>query len=214
MNTLCNIQSNVMQYKSVAPVSLTPIPDLFWYKLNNNCYNYKVTNSPILDASFGGVPSFVASRIPGELCFSASGGVGTNFVFLPTVTRIPTMTFSCWINCTSFTVFSRVFDYGSFRLAFRGSSRLQLNDLYNLNFTKTLIGSWRHVCFTVNGTVFNHYEDGVFKGTLTITPFNSSSTGYIAKSTANDPGAVCSFSDLRLYGRVLSAAEINTLYNN
>jgi hypothetical protein len=212
MNTICHLQSNILQCKRIE--SRTPIPDLFWYKLNNNVYNYKVSNLPIVDASYGGVPSFVVSRLPGELCFSASGGTGTNFVYLPSVTRIPTMTFSCWINCTSFTTFSRIFDYGSFRLAFRGAQRLQLNDTYNLNFATTLVGSWKHICFTVNNTTFTHYENGILKATIVMTPLNSTSVGFIAKSTANDPGAVCRFSDLRLYGRVLSASEISTLFQN
>ena len=212
MNTICHLQSNILQCKRVE--SITPIPDLFWYKLNNDIYNYKVSNLPIVDASYGGVPAFAASRLPGQLCFSTTGGVGTNFIYLPSIIRTPTMTFSCWVNCTSYTIYSRIFDYGSFRLAFRGTQRIQLNDLYNLNFATVVTGSWKHVCFTINNTTLIHYENGVFKASVVITPINSSSAGYIAKSTANDPGAICKFSDLRLYGRVLSASEINTLFQN
>lgn len=210
MNTICGLKSNILKSKQI--VSTTAIPDLFWYKLNNDISNYKISNLPIIDASYGGVPIFLQSRIPGEFCFRATGGTGTNFIYLPSIVRTPTMTFSCWIKCTTFTTFSRIFDYGSFRLAFRGAQRLQLNDLYNLSFASSLVGSWKHVCFTVNGTTFTHYENGVFKASLVMTPLNSSSAGFIAKSTANDPGADCLFSDLRLYGRVLSASEINKLF--
>jgi hypothetical protein len=51
MNTLCHVQSNVMNKRYPVATLTSPIPDMMWYKLNGNVLNYKVNNVPIQDAT-------------------------------------------------------------------------------------------------------------------------------------------------------------------
>ena len=101
MNTICTIQSNMMQINSKI-LSVIPIPDLVWYKLNNNLFNYKVSNLPLADATCNGTEVYTTSHLVGEKCFSFSGGPTSNWVNLPSLKRPTTLSFSCWINVSTF----------------------------------------------------------------------------------------------------------------
>ena len=76
MNTICCIQSNIMQKTIILPpLANKTIPDLVWYKLNSNIFNYKDTNIPIQDAISNGPMTYTQSRIPKEKCFAFTGDV-------------------------------------------------------------------------------------------------------------------------------------------
>lgn len=217
MNMTCAINSNRMQ-KILPPTSITPVPELLWYKLNNNIFNYKLTNSPVIEATCNTFPIYTASHIAGENCYSFSGGTSSNWLNLPLLTRTTTLTFSCWINVQTFSNTSRVFDFGgTFRLHISNATRLIFNDLYPVTYTTTFQNAWKHILFTVNGTTLTFYENATVKTTTTMTsPLSTVATiGYIAKSySVNDLNPTAKYADLRVYNRVISNAEIVTLFNN
>jgi hypothetical protein len=217
MNMICAINSSQMQ-KILPPPSVTPIPELLWYKLNNNIFNYKVTNSPILEATCNTIPAYTASRLPGINCYSFSGGTSSNWLNLPAFARTPTLTFSCWINVQTFAIFSRVFDFGgTFRIHIVNATSLRFNDAYTVTYATTFQNAWKHILFTVNGTTLTFYENAAVKTTFTMTaPLSTVATiGYIAHSYASgDVNPAAKYADLRVYNRVISNAEIVTLFNN
>lgn len=217
MNMICAINSNQMQ-KILPPPSVTPIPELLWYKLNNNIFNYKMTNSPILEATCNGIPAYTASRLPGINCFNFTGGTSSNWLNLPALTRTTTLTFSCWINVQTFALYSRVFDFGgTFRIHIVNANTLRFNDAHSFTYTTTFQNVWKHLLFTVNGTTLTFYEDAVVKSTFTMASSLSTvpTIGYIAHSYASgDVNPAAKYSDLRVYNRVISNAEIVTLFNN
>jgi Concanavalin A-like lectin/glucanases superfamily len=210
-----------MQKVLTAVPSTTPVPDLAWYKLDNDIMDYKVYNIPTSDASSNGTPIYVASHLVGQNCYSFSGGPSSNWVNLPPLLRGATLSFSCWINMSSVVQYSRLFDYGgTFRLHITNSTRLTFNDLYPVTYTTGFLNVWKHIALTINGTTLTFYENGVVKLVTTMaTPLTSSgsnpSVGYMAHSyAAGDPNPSGKYSDFRMYGRVISAGEITTLYNN
>jgi hypothetical protein len=226
MNTINTIHSNIRQKNNQVVTSSTPIPDLMWYKFNGNISNYKVSNSPVGDATLGGGPNvFVSSRLAGQMCFGSTGGVTSNFVNFPLVARPQTITFSCWIFLTSVAPFARIFDFGeNFRLYFPGGGRVVLNNnAASLQYATSNFGVWKHIAFSISGVNLVFYESGVFKQNIVLAAplpsintatFVNPSNGYLAKSQSSaDPNPVCKFSDFRLYGRVLTAVEIGILYN-
>ena len=216
MNRTNSIQSNIMQ-KIITISSVPPVPDLVWYKLNNNIFNYKISNLPVSDATCNGTEVYTASHLVGENCFSFSGGTTSNWINLPTLTRTTTLTFSCWINVSTFATNSRVFDYGgSFRLSIRGTNRLTFNDAYNITYSTGFQNVWKHIAFTVNGLTLTFYENGVAVLVTTMTsPLSTSpSNGFIAHSYGADVNPGGKYADFRIYGRVISNAEILSLYNN
>lgn len=218
MNMSCTINSNLMQKVLIPVPSITPVPDLAWYKLNNNISNYKVYNIPTSDASSNGTAIYVAGHLAGENCYSFSGGPSSNWINLPPLLRRTTMSFSCWINVATFSVFSRVFDYGgTFRLHIMNPTTLVFNDVYTINYTTGFQNVWKHIVFTVNGLTLTFYENGVVKLVTTMASSLSpnSSIGYMAHSySLGDANPGCKYADFRIYGRVISASEITTLYNN
>jgi hypothetical protein len=81
------LNSNIMQKVLTAVPSTTPVPDLAWYKLDNDIMDYKVYNIPTSDASSNGTPIYVASHLVGQNCYSFSGGPSSNWVNLPPLLR-------------------------------------------------------------------------------------------------------------------------------
>lgn len=213
MNTICHIRT--VMTPSLTKTTLTLVPELFWYKLNNDISNYR-TNLPVVDASSNGVATYVISRLSSQNCYSFSGGVTSNWVNIPSFTRSPIMTFSGWINMATVAAYSRIFDFGStFRLHIMSATRMVFNDLNSVTFTTGFQNTWKHILFTVNGLTLTFYENGVVKlvKTMTIPVPADNLRGYLAKSYGADPNPICKYSDFRLYSRVLSSNEILTLYN-
>jgi hypothetical protein len=217
MNTICAINSIQLQ-KVLPPTSVTPVPELLWYKLNGNIFNYKKTNSPVIEATCNTFPAYTASRLAGINCFSFSGGTSSNWLNLPLLQRTTALTFSCWINVQTFAIFSRVFDFGgTFRLHIMSATTLRFNDAHSVTYATTFQNAWKHILFTVNGTTLTFYENAAVKTTFTMAaPLSTVATiGYIAHSYASgDVNPAAKYADLRVYSRVISNAEIVTLFNN
>lgn len=88
MNTICFNQSNIMQKTTILPpLANKTILDLVWYKLNSNIFNYKDTNIPIQDATANGSSTYTQSRISKEKCYAFTGGIMSNYLFLPSIIR-------------------------------------------------------------------------------------------------------------------------------
>jgi hypothetical protein len=204
--------------KILPPTSITPVPELLWYKLNNNIFNYKLTNSPILEATCNTIPAYTASHIVGENCYNFSGGTSSNWLNLPLLQRTTALTFSCWINVQTFALYSRVFDFGgTFRIHIVNATTLVFNDAHTVTYTTTFQNIWKHILFTVNGTALTFYENAAVKATFTMAaPLSTVATiGYIAHTYASgDVNPAAKYADLRVYNRVISNAEIVTLFNN
>lgn len=87
------------------------------------------------------------------------------------------------------------------------------NNIYN--------GAWRHVAFTVSGTTFSLYVDGVLSGTpSTLTPDfidNGEAEifriGALARSSNGDffTGLL---DDVQIYGSALTGSNVTFLFNN
>ena len=216
MNMVCTIQSNIMQKVIVLPpIPNRDIPDLVWYKLNSNISNYKNTNTPISDASSNGVAVYQPSRILNENCYSFTGGLTSNYIFLPSLTRSRKVTFSCWLNVSSFGPNSRIFDYGNtFRLHIVNATTLALNDVNTVVYSTGFVNVWKHIAFTVAGRKLVFYENGVEISAITLADTLSfvPTSGYMAHSFGTEVNPTCKISDFRMYDRGLRASEINTLY--
>ena len=217
MNTICFIQSNIMQKTIILPpLANKTIPDLVWYKLNSNIFNYKDTNIPIQDAISNGPMTYTQSRIPKEKCFAFTGGVKSNYLFLPNITRSRKITFSCWLNVSVFGIGSRIFDYGNtFSLQIIDTKTMKFNNSYTVVYSSGFINVWKHIAFTIAGTKLVFYENGIeilaipMVDILSATP----TSGFMAHSFGTEVNPTCKISDFRIYDRALRASEITTLYN-
>jgi Concanavalin A-like lectin/glucanases superfamily len=74
-------------------------------------------------------------------------------------------------------------------------------------------GAWHHIAVTEDGTIARLYIDGALGVTNTLTP-NISGAGWVFASDGGTGYQSGTFDDIRIYNRVLSAAEIAALYNN
>ena len=216
MNTISFIQSNIMQKTIILPaLANKTIPDLVWYKLNSNIFNYKDTNIPIQDAIANGSSTYTQSRISREKCYSFTGGVRSNYLFLPSITRSMKITFSCWLNVSVFGVGSRIFDYGdTFSLQIIDSKTLKFNNTYTVVYSTGFINVWKHMVFTVAGTKLVFYENGLEILAIPMVDKLSSipTRGFMAHSFGTEVNPTCKISDFRIYDRVLKASEITTIY--
>lgn len=216
MNTICFIQSNIMQKTIILPpLANKAIPDLVWYKLNSNIFNYKDTNIPLQDATANGNTAYAQSRIPKEKCYSFTGGASSNYLLLPSITRPRKITFSCWLNVSVFGVGSKIFDYGdTFSLQIIDKKTLKFNNTHTVVYSTGFTNTWKHITFTVAGTKLVFYENGVEILAILMLDILSSipTSGYMAHSFGVEVNPTCKISDFRIYDRVLKASEITTLY--
>ncbi|HUC31405.1 MAG TPA: LamG-like jellyroll fold domain-containing protein [Candidatus Paceibacterota bacterium] len=76
------------------------------------------------------------------------------------------------------------------------------------------MGSWSYIGFTINGTALTFYGNGNPDGTGTVAPFTVSTSTPIRIGLSNaGEYAAGLFDDIRVYDRVLSATEIQEMYN-
>jgi hypothetical protein len=191
------------------------IPDLAWYKLNSNIFDYKDTNIPIQDATSNGDSTYTQSRISNEKCYAFNGGVDSNYLFLPSITRPRKITFSCWFNLSVFGVGSMIFDYGdTFNLQIIDSKTLKFNNTHTVVYSTEFVNVWKHIAFTVAGTKLVFYENGIeILATSMVDILSSTPTsGYLAHSFVSQNNPSCKISDFRIYDRALKVSEIKTLY--
>jgi Concanavalin A-like lectin/glucanases superfamily len=218
---MCTIQSNAMQKVIVKSQSVTvvakSIPDLVWYKFNSDIYNYKATDMPISDASPNGVAIYAISRKGLEYCYKFSGGSTSNYISLPALSRPRRVTFSCWLNVSSFSLNSKIFDYGdTFCLHIVDPKTLVLNNLYSVTYSTEFQNVWKHIVFTINGKKLVFYENGSEKLSVTMATILSDVTtsGRLGSSFAGGYNPTLYLSDFRIYDRVMNAKEIDTLYKS
>jgi Concanavalin A-like lectin/glucanases superfamily len=218
MNTISFIQSNIMQKTIILPaLANKTIPDLVWYKLNSNILNYKDTNAPIQDAIANGSSTYTQSRISKEKCYAFTGGVRSNYLFLPSITRSMKTTFSCWLNVSVFDVGSRIFDYGdTFSLQIIDTKTLKFNNTYTVVYSSGFVNVWKHIVLTVAGTKLVFYENGIEILAIPMVDKLSSipTKGYMAHSFGTEVNPTCKISDFRIYDRALRESEITKLYTS
>jgi alpha-D-xyloside xylohydrolase len=186
-----------------------------------NGWNGSLVNSPTLVAGKGG---------------NAVSLNGTNqYVSLPTgaVASLNNFTISAWVNPSTVSTWSRVFDFGTgttnymfltpkcggtgvVRFAITnsgGSGEQQINGQAALP-----AGAWTHVAVTLAGNVGILYVNGVEVGrnsAMTLQPFSLGSTtqNWIGRSQFSDPYLSGLVDDFRIYSGALSAGDVQALAN-
>ncbi len=156
------------------------------------------------------------------------------------LTGVQNMTAATWIELTTITPFSRIFDLGNglpglggTRWTFltpQGISGVQwnmyggvgddgaINEAVVSPSTQLPTGVWKHVAVTASGSNYAMYIDGFPVAELTDGPVVLPSdmeplapTSWIGKSRFNDPGLSGLVDEMRIYDRVLAPSEIANL---
>lgn len=177
--------------------------------------------SAVLDSSGNGNTGTItgATWMPGERGQALSFNGTSDKVTLGNITIANNATVSAWIKTTSVSqkpVFSNRgnslyfgINQGKFFIYYNPATpapAMTSNGYINDN-------KWHLVTWTSNGSDSNMYIDGVFDKTLPQSRTAQSGTSYIGWDSPNAseyfPGGI---DDVRIYNRVLSAAEIQNLY--
>ncbi len=159
----------------------------------------------------------------------------SQYVTLPTgvVNGLTTCTLTSWVYLNSTSNWARIFDFGTgttnymflapqnaatgkirFAITTSGTAGEQ-----KIDGTATLpISGWHHVAVTLNGATGTLYVDGAQVGQNTAMTLNPSSLGAttqnrLGRSQFNDPYLNGKLDDFHIYGTVLTAAQISTLYS-
>jgi hypothetical protein len=172
-----------------------------------------------------GAPAVTTGQTGSAVNFPAK----TDYMTLPAgiVSTLTDFTISTWVNITTLSTWSRIFDFGTgttnymfltpsngsiARFAIKNGGAEQL-----INSTAKLpTGKWVHLAVTLKGTVGKLYVNGSVMGTnsnITITPslLPSTTLNYLAKSQYNDPALNGAIDEFRIYDRALSGDEIMML---
>lgn len=214
MNCLANIVRQA-KYAATPP----PIPDLIWLKLNGDILDYRGDGVGKVGATTAAAPQYeVYNNF--NITRQAYRCDGFNYINLPSLLPPVSMTFSCWINMSTFPAFARIFDYAT-RLRFRCTSndmQLVVNDAYNIVYSSSFQNKWKHIAYTINGSTLIAFENGLPLATFTTTalkPTFTPTSGYICHSGSTfDPINSGSFSDFRIYSTVLTNTQIMGLFYN
>jgi len=157
----------------------------------------------------------------------------SQYVTLPAgvVSNLNDFTISAWVNQSSISTWSRIFDFGTGQSVYMFlAPRNGQNNLIrfaitvgggggeqHIDGTAALpTGVWKHVAVTLSGSKGVLYVDGVPVGTnsaMTLTPASLGNTtqNYIGKSQYNDPYLNGQVDEFRIYRTALSASEVATL---
>jgi hypothetical protein len=223
MNSLSNFSSTSLRKQQFA-ASVGSAPNIAWFKFNGDIYDYRFDNIGKKEATVNVVGNSPEQYVPYKANMQAYLFDGSliyntgNYIIVSSIQCCPTMTFSCWINIRTFNVYSRICDYGFFRLHIRNNSTLWFNDTYALRFKTGFQNIWKHIAFTIDGPTFILYENGVPLQTIIIAtalasrPRTTTSKGYIGHSMGADQNTGGMFSDFRIYDRVLTSSEIMGLF--
>jgi Concanavalin A-like lectin/glucanases superfamily len=220
---MLNLYNSAVGVPPVPPPPATKnpmLPDVAWYKLDGNIWNYCGDDVGKNDATSSN-PQYSPFLL--KKCFNlipgATNGAG-NFLKVPALPDMSKLTFSCYINVTTYKNFSRIFDYGDqFRAHLQTASNKSyvLNNLYSIPLSSTYCAEWRNIAFTVDGKTLVPYDNGIRLPTITMattlsTVDKGGREGRICGSHGGDPDTGGSLSDVRIYGRVLSDTEMLQLY--
>ena len=158
----------------------------------------------------------------------------SQYVTLPTgvVNGLTTCTLTSWVYLNSTSNWARIFDFGTgtnnymflapqngatgrIRFAIRTPATAE----QIIDGTATLpISGWHHVAVTLNGATGTLYVDGAQVGQNTAMTLNPSSLGSttqnrLGRSQFADPYLNGRLDDFHIYGTVLTAAQIGTIYS-
>jgi hypothetical protein len=149
------------------------------------------------------------------------------------VSTLGDFTVSTWMRVTSTSTWTRIFDFGRgttanmFLTPSAGSS-----PSYPLRFAITTggggaeqridgtgslpTGTWKHVAVTLSGSVGILYVDGVEVGrnsamTLRPSSLGTTTANYLGRSQYSDPYLAGRIDDFRIYGRALTATELQAV---
>jgi hypothetical protein len=156
------------------------------------------------------------------------------YVSLPAgiVSGLTAVSISVWVNLNTALLNTHIFDFGtgttaymfltpqsrSGMLQFTISATGPLGDQV-LNAPAPSTGAWQHVCVTLIGTTGTLYVNGVAVAQNTGMTLNPASLGtttqnWLGRSQFSlDPYLNGKVDDLRIYGRALSAAEVQQIFN-
>jgi PKD repeat protein len=205
------------------------------YSLNGNGYD------PIhgLHANFIGNVIACPDNYNNNFSAVSFSGLNGNMIEIPAhhLLKPNALSFSAWIKplqgftSTGYLVFTKNTSGASlnteaYALSIENSSlgkkfRLKKSDGTNStqldNTTPISANIWYHVCFTIDNNFMNLYVNGVLESSSpTTVNFNYASDKNIYLAASNEIGNMGYFTgvidNVRFYNRILSAAEINQLY--
>jgi endo-1,4-beta-xylanase len=195
-------------------------------------YSFSETSGASIADSVGGPIWNGTLPSGGTLSGSQLGlaSASSQYAVLPTgiVSSLSNFTIMVWVNLTSVSDWSRIFDFGSDTTANMfltpqcgGSGTLRFAITtgggwaeQQINSSSTLsLGAWHQVAVTLNSGTGILYVDGVAVGTnsdMTITPSSLGSTvnNYLGKSQYPDPYLNGSLDEFRIYNCALTAADV------
>jgi hypothetical protein len=226
----------------IAIKTTTPSLQTSYYPLVSDIKNY-VTGTGVTDATMGvGSGSSTATFSTTSYAVTAMGSGSTAmgsgsltfigstthnaadrpYVTLPTLTCTGKISFTCWFKSNYNTLYSRVFDFGSyFRLHFYGNdTSMTFNDAYTFSATDAInTNKWTFVAIVVDGTSFTWYINAGNTGNTgnTTLPNNNkvniSGTGYLGHSMGGDPEFAGAMQDVRFFNNVaLTSTQVAELY--
>ena len=198
-------------------------------------YNFDETSgSKVNDywgAQSGTLVSNAVTRVPGIINSAVHfNGTANSYITLPAglISKLTNFTISAWVKTDVNATWERVFDFGTgttnymFLTTNNGSNSVRYaittgNGEQGINSSVTFSnGVWHHIAVTLSGNTGTLYIDGVASGSNTSMTLNPASLGitnldYIGKSQWNDPLMNGAIDDFKIYGRALSAAEIDSM---
>ena len=222
---------------SAAATSATTLPaqavtaPLTWYRLD------ETAGTTAADASGNGRTAtllngatWTAGRIGGAVSLSGSN----QYASLPAgvVSTLGDFTIATWVRVSSTASWTRVFDFGRgtsvnmFLTPRAGASPYPVRFAITtggagaeqrISGTASLpTGVWKHVAVTLSGNVGILYVDGVEVGrnsgmSLRPSSLGSTTANYLGRSQYADPYLAGQLDDFRIYGRALSAAELQAV---
>ncbi|MBW8781514.1 MAG: alginate lyase family protein [Verrucomicrobia bacterium] len=175
-------------------------------------------------------PTWTTGTLANAVSFDGSN----DYVSLPAgvVNGLTTCTLTSWVYLNSVTNWTRVFDFGTgttnymFLTPKNGSANKVRFAIRTASVSEQVIDStsaitaagWHHIAVTLNGATGTLYIDGAQVGQNTAMTLNPSSLGsttlnYLGKSQFSaDPYLNGKVDDFHIYGTVLTAAQISSLY--
>lgn len=179
----------------------------------------------IVSSSYQGTtnPIWATGRIGGGLNFSAT----TSPVVISTTSFLgtgagKTFSISFWFYATTLTIYDSIIRIGGavstndcIIIGLRSTTTYYI-DTWATDYSVTAnsaLNTWYHICLTADGTNFVFYHNGVNKNTTARNPNFVDGPSWFG---AGNPAVIRHFGgsldDVRIYNRVLTAAEVQQLY--
>jgi hypothetical protein len=185
-----------------------------WYDITGNDRNFSLNNGPTYSANNSGFIRFDGSNDTAAIGY--------------TITSNPITVFS-WFNSRSFSSASNlaglISNYDNATNGFdirKNGSTLQLSlvtdvTIGNVNFINNVVdNTWYNIAFTYDGASLTSYTNGLSISTISLSGTRRNGFRIALATSAYDfPNRVyaCDISQVHLYQRALSAAEIKQNYN-